>query len=159
MGWPLRTPPNNEVHTLISSVPRRPLALAAGVLAVVLTACSGGASFTPLPSGAEPPSDCARVANGVLNLSAQNTKFSAPCLVANAGEAFTIHFTNQDTMPHNVAVYPDSSKSSTIMKGNIVSTQGESMDYKVEAQAAGQYYFDCDVHPDVMNGTLYVVSS
>jgi plastocyanin len=144
---------------LISSVPRRSLALAAGILAVLLTACSGGASFTPLPSGAEPPSDCAKVANGVITLTAQNTKFSAPCLVTNAGEAFTIHFTNQDTMPHNMAVYSDSSKSSTIMKGEIISTRGDSMDYKVEAQGAGQYYFDCDVHPDVMNGTLYVVSS
>ena len=28
---------------------------------------------------------------------------------------------------------------------------------RVEAQDAGQYYFDCTVHPADMNGTLYVV--
>jgi plastocyanin len=124
-----------------------------------MTACSSGASSTPLPSGAEPPSDCAKVQSGVITLSAKNTKFSAPCMVANAGETFTIHFTNEDTMPHNVAVYTDSSKGTTIMKGEIISTQGDSMDYKVEAQDAGQYYFDCEVHPADMTGTLYVVAS
>lgn len=144
---------------MISSASRRPLVLAAGVLAILLSACSSAASVTPLPSGAEPPSNCAKVANGVITLSAENTKFSAPCLVANAGEAFTIHFTNNDSMPHNVAVYPDSSKGSTIMKGDILANKGDAMDYDVPAQPAGQYYFDCEVHPDVMNGTLYVVSS
>ena len=151
--------PNHEVHALIPSVSRRWLAIAAGVLAILLAACSSGASTTPLPSGAEPPSDCAKVANGVITLSAKDTKFSAPCMVANAGEAFTIHFTNDDTMPHNVAVYNDNTKSTTIMKGDIIATKGDSLDYKVDAQSEGQYYFDCEVHPTEMNGTLYVVSS
>jgi len=144
---------------LISFVSRRPLVLATGLLAILISACSSAASTTPLPSGAQPPSDCAKVQGGVITLTAKNTKFSAPCLVANAGEAFTIHFTNEDTMPHNVAVYTDSGKGTTIMKGDIVSNQGDSMDYKVDAQSAGQLYFDCDIHPSDMNGTLYVVGS
>jgi plastocyanin len=144
---------------LISAVSRRPLALAAGALAIMLTACSGAASFTPLPSGAQPPSNCATVESGVITLSAKDTKFSAPCMVANAGEAFTIHFTNDDAMPHNVAIYPDSAKASTIMKGGILANKGDITDYKVDAQDAGEYYFDCQVHPEVMNGILYVVSS
>jgi plastocyanin len=143
---------------LISRVSRRLPLLVVGLLAL-LAACSSGASSTPLPSGAEPPSDCAKVQDGVITLSAKNTKFSAPCMVANAGEAFTIHFTNEDTMPHNVAVYTDSSKGTTVMKGDIISTQGDSLDYKVEAQDAGQIYFDCEVHPTDMNGTLYIVGS
>jgi plastocyanin len=142
---------------LISLVSRRAPILVAGV-ALLLAACSSGASSTP-PPGGEPPSDCAKVQNGVITLSAKDIKFSAPCLVANAGEAFTIHFTNDDTMPHNVAVYTDSSKGTKVMQGNIISNKGESMDYKVDAQQEGQLYFDCEVHPDQMNGTLYVVSS
>ena len=144
---------------MISTASRRALPLVAGVMALILAACSGGASVTPLPSGAEPPSDCARVQDGVITLSAADLKFSAPCMVANAGEAFTIHFTNDDTQPHNVAVYNDSSKSTKIMGGDIISTKGQSLDYDVEAQDEGQYYFDCEVHPEAMNGTLYVVSS
>ncbi|HEX6654751.1 MAG TPA: hypothetical protein VF153_00915, partial [Candidatus Limnocylindria bacterium] len=106
---------------MIPTVSRRAAALAGALLLTVLAACSGGASTTPLPSGAEPPSDCAKAANGVITLSAKDLKFSAPCLVANAGEAFTIHFTNDDTQPHNVAVYTDSSKSTSIVKGDIIS--------------------------------------
>jgi plastocyanin len=140
------------------SVARRLLPAVAGLLALSLAACSGAASITPLPSGAEPPSDCARVADGVITLSAHNLKFSAPCLVANAGEAFTIHFTNDDSQPHDVAVYGDSTKATTIMNGDpIVSTKGQSADYQVQALDEGQYYFDCTVHPADMNGTLYVV--
>jgi plastocyanin len=134
-------------------------ALICATLLAVLAACSGGTAVTPLPSGAEPPSNCARVQDGVISLSAKDLKFSAPCLVAKAGEAFTIHFTNQEDMPHNVAVYTDSGKSTVIVKGDIVPTAGASKDYQVAAQQAGQYYFDCEIHPDQMNGALYVVSS
>ena len=141
------------------SVSRRAAALPIVVLVAVLAACSGGAAITPLPSGAEPPSDCAKVQDGVITLSAKDLKFSAPCLVANAGEAFTIHFTNQEDMPHNVAVFTDSTKSTTIMQGDIIPNAGQSKDYEVPAQDAGQYYFDCQVHPEQMNGALYVVSS
>jgi plastocyanin len=141
---------------LIRSVPRS-LALGAGLLIGLLSACSGSAAVTPLPSGAQPPADCARVENGVITLSAADTKFSAPCLVATAGQAFTIHFTNDDSMPHNVAVFTDSTKATKIMGGEIISTKGDSMDYAVPAQAAGQYYFDCEIHPEPMNGTLYVI--
>ncbi|HET7520147.1 MAG TPA: cupredoxin domain-containing protein [Candidatus Limnocylindria bacterium] len=137
---------------------RRTLPMLAATAVLTLAACSGGSSATPLPSGAEPPSDCAKVENGVINLSAADLEFSAPCMVANAGEAFTIHFTNEDTQPHDVNVYPDSSKGETLMDGDVITTQGESMDYEVEAQDEGQYYFDCSIHTD-MNGTLYVVSS
>ena len=143
---------------MIPTVSRR-LLPAATLLIVVLAACSSGASTTPLPSGAEPPSDCARVEDGVITMSAQNLEFSAPCMVANAGEAFTIHFTNDDTQPHNVAVYQDTTKANEIMRGDIVSTQGTSDDYEVDALDAGQYYFDCTVHPADMNGVLYVVAA
>jgi plastocyanin len=144
---------------LFLSVSRRAAALTGALLVTVLAACSSGASTTPLPSGAEPPSDCAKVQDGVITLSAKDLKFSAPCLVANAGEKFTIHFTNQEDMPHNVAVYTDSGKGTTIVKGDVVASAGQSKDYEVPAQDEGQYYFDCDIHPEQMNGTLYVVSS
>jgi plastocyanin len=140
---------------LIPTVSRR-LVPVATLLVIVLAACSSAASSTPLPSGAEPPSDCARVESGVITIEAENLEFSAPCMVANAGEAFTIHFVNNDAMPHDVAVYNDNSRSNELMRGEIQNGEGE-MDYPVDALDAGQYYFDCTVHPTDMNGTLYVV--
>ena len=140
---------------MIPTVSRR-LLPAAMLSVLVLAACSSGPSTTPLPSGAEPPAECVRVENGVINIGARDLGFTAPCMVANAGEPFTIHFTNADAMPHDVAVYRDSSKANEIMRGEIQPGSGE-IDYDVEALDAGEYYFDCTVHPADMNGTLYVV--
>lgn len=141
---------------MIRSALRRGLPLlAAGAL--FLAACGGGADLTPLPSGAEPPADCARVdADGVITLSAKNIQYSAPCLVANAGEAFTIRFTNEESVPHDVAVYTDSSTANEIMRGEVITGPNKTIDYPVEALDAGEYYFHCTVHP-AMDGALYVV--
>jgi plastocyanin len=146
---------------LTRHVPRRLASPIAGLAALTfaLIACSAGVSSTPLPSGAEPPADCARVdASGVITLSAENIEFSAPCMVANAGEAFTIHFTNNESEPHNVAAYNDSSKANEIYRGEIIAGPDQSLDYPIEALDAGEYYFDCSVHLE-MNGTLYVVAA
>jgi plastocyanin len=142
--------------TLIRTAPRHVAPTVIGLLALVLVACSSTPSVTPLASGAEPPANCPRVEDGVLDFSAQDLAFSAPCMVAVAGEAFTIHFVNNDTQPHNVALFNDSSKANEIMRGDIITTQGEALEYEVEALTEGQYYFDCSVHVE-MTGTLYVV--
>lgn len=144
------------------SAPRRLASPLAGLaaLTVALAACSSGVSTSPLPSGAEPPADCARVdASGVITLSADNLEFSAPCMVANAGEEFTIAFTNNESQPHNVAVYRDSTKANEIVRGEIITGPDQSLDYPVAALDAGTYYFDCTVHPGDMNGPLYVVAA
>jgi plastocyanin len=80
-------------------------------------------------------------------------------MVATAGEAFTIHFTNDEAVPHNVYVYRDSTKANEISRGDTISGPDQSVDDPVEALGAGQYYFDCSVHPAEMNGTLYVVAA
>jgi plastocyanin len=155
-AWPLRgldlCP--RKVLPLMPTVSRR-LLLAAMLSVLVLAACSAGPSTTPLPTGAEPPSDCVRVQDGVITLSAADLEFDAPCMVADDGEAFTIRLTNNDTVPHNVAVYQDSSKANEFSRGEIIS-QGQSADVEVDALDAGEYYFDCQVHPE-MSGALYVV--
>lgn len=132
-------------------------------LAVVLllAACSGGATTqSPAAStGGDPMADCVRVEDGVITISAQNLEFSAPCMVANAGEAFTIHFENNEAIPHDVAVYADDSKANEIMRGAPITGPEVTTDYDVEALDAGEYYFDCTIHPADMNGTLYVVEA
>ncbi|HET6744906.1 MAG TPA: cupredoxin domain-containing protein [Candidatus Limnocylindria bacterium] len=142
---------------MIRNAPRRTLPALIVLLALGVAACSSAASVTPLPSGDEPPANCPRVEDGVIDLSAQDLQFSAPCMVAIAGEAFTIHFTNNDTQPHNVAAYADSSKANEFMRGEVIS-EGDSVDSEVEALDEGTYYFDCQIHPE-MNGTLYVVAA
>jgi plastocyanin len=145
---------------LVPSATRRVAPALAGLAALLLAACSSTVSTTPLPSAGGPPADCARVdADSVIALSANNLKFSAPCMVANAGESFTIHFANDEAQPHNVEVFTDTSKATKLFGGDIISGPNQTIDYSIDALDAGEFYFDCQVHAGEMNGTLYVVTA
>jgi len=124
--------------------------------ALALAACEAGGSTTPLPTGGDLHADCARAEGGVIELAADNLEFDAPCLVAPAGEPFTIRFVNQETQPHNVAVYDDSSKANEHFRGDIITGPDAEIEYLIDALEAGEYYFDCQVHP-AMNGPLYIL--
>jgi plastocyanin len=54
-------------------------------------------------------------------------------------------------MPHNVAIYTDSSATSPLFVGEMV-TDGEIV-YDIPALKAGIDYFRCDLHPD-MRGAI-----
>jgi plastocyanin len=132
------------------------LAAVASVAISLLAACSGDAAITPLPSGAALPTDCAAAdADSVITLSARNLEFSAPCLIAPADTVFTIHFTNEESIPHDVALYADSSKETEYFRGEVITGPDASIDYRVDPISAGDHFFDCIVHPS-MKGTLYV---
>lgn len=138
-----------------SLLPRRP-AIGAPLLVVslLLAACGGSAS----PSASLSLDDCTRVTDGVITISADNLAFSAPCMVANAGEAFTIHFENDEAQVHNVSLYTDSSKATELMRGDTITGPDAAIDYAVEPMEAGEYYFNCFVHP-AMDGQLIVLDA
>jgi plastocyanin len=129
-------------------------------LALAVAACSSGtgsAEWTPLPSGAEPPADCARAdADGVIAISADQLAYSVPCMVAPAGSAFVVRFTNHESEAHNVAIWKDRSKETSITVGDTITGPDKTVDYPVDVLVAGDYYFDCSVHPAMMRGALYV---
>ena len=138
--------------TPLRSLLRRGGALSLAIaLSGVLAACS-----TPAESG--DGSDNAgggtvAVVDGVVELSAANLEFDASVIEAPAGEAFTIRFTNDDSAPHNVAVYTEEGGEEIANSDPI--GQGESLEVEVPAQEAGTYYFQCDLHTN-MNGTVVV---
>jgi plastocyanin len=126
-------------------------------LPLVLAACSSSVELTPLPSGAEPPADCARAdASGVITISAHDLRFSAKCMVAPAGVAFVVRFTNNGSEQHDVAIYRDPSKATKYLEGESFTGPSVTKDYPVAALPAGEYYFECTIHPGDMNGALYV---
>ena len=117
--------------------------------ALLLAACSSAASpSTATPSGAAPSA-----AGDALQISSKDLKFSTSTLTAPADEPFQIAYDNQEGAPHNVAIY-QSEGGAEIFKGEII-TGPKQIVYDVPAQAAGSYFFRCDVHPD-MKGTLEV---
>jgi plastocyanin len=82
--------------------------------------------------------------------------FDTDCLAAPAGEAFTIEFDNSDTgQIHNVGIY-QTQGGEAFFQGETI-TAPDTATYEVEAiEEAGQYHFQCDVHPTTMTGTFVV---
>jgi plastocyanin len=150
------------VFALRSSILRRSALSLPVALALVLGACtsaeSPSAAGAASEGGAPDTSDCAQVTDGVITITAEELEFDVPCMVANAGEAFTIHLVNMDNMPHDVAVYDNEDQSNEIMRDEPITGPDAEIDYEVPAQEAGEYYFLCTIHP-TMNGTLYVVEA
>ena len=112
------------------------------VVAAVAAACSSTAAPPAAPSGP--------VADGPT-IVAKDMKFQTASVEVKAGTNVTIHFDNQDSAPHNVAIYTDSGASSPISIGQVVSSSKS--DQVVAALKAGTYFFRCDVHHD-MTGTI-----
>ncbi len=105
----------------------------------------GGGEAAPAPEGE----------GGGIHLVAENVAFDHTELVVTAGEEAAIEFENPDSVEHNLAVYPDAdsgiAKTDAIFQGEIIPAGG-STTYNVTAVDAGEYYFQCDVHPN-MNGS------
>jgi plastocyanin len=119
--------------------------LALATVALAAAACSS-------TTAADGPSSPAAPADpNAPTITASNLKFGQSDVVVPAGKAFQLTFDNQDSAPHNVAIYTDSSAASNLFRGEIFSSGSKV--YDVPALAAGSYFFRCDVHPD-MQGTI-----
>jgi plastocyanin len=134
---------------------RRGTAVTAVVaLFVLLAACSspsepgGDATDDPAAGGGT-----VAVTDGSVDLSAASLEFDANVIEATAGEAFTINLTNDDSAPHNVSVYTEEG-GEEIVRGDVIEG-GATTEVQVEALDAGEYFFVCDIHPE-MNGTVVV---
>jgi plastocyanin len=152
MGGALHRPDEElPFLTLLTDGARRRLLPISGLLmAAVLAACSG-ANATPSTSVACQKAD----ANNVVQLSAANVAFSAPCIEVTADAPITIQFTNSDTVPHDLAVYQDSTKATEVFRGEVADA-GQSKTYDVPAVAAGDHFFVCTIHT-TMTGVLRAV--
>jgi plastocyanin len=86
---------------------------------------------------------------------AQNLAFDTSEIDLPADAPSTITFDNADAgIQHNIAIYNDSSLSENLFTGDIV-TGPATAEYQVPALSAGEYYFHCDVHPN-MSGSVVV---
>jgi len=121
------------------------MVLAVGI-SLVSAACGGG--------GSTASKGTATVANGTVNVTANSLAFDVGTINAPGGAAFTIHFTNAENVPHNIAVYPQSGDA--IAKTDVITGPSATADLQVPALQAGTYPFRCDVHPQQMTGTIVV---
>ncbi|HLF72597.1 MAG TPA: cupredoxin domain-containing protein [Dehalococcoidia bacterium] len=116
------------------------------IASVALAACGGGGQDAANEAAVATPS-------ASLSIRAKSLKFDKKALVAPPNTTVTLHFENADGgVLHNVAIYQDKS-----VKQKIATTKTfagiASEDISFTSPEAGDYYFRCDVHPD-MNGVF-----
>jgi plastocyanin len=87
-------------------------------------------------------------------LIAQSVAFQEKTLTVIGTKGFTVHFDNKDSTTHNFAIY-DKQGGKELFKGDVI-TGPNTTDYQVKPLKAGTYYFQCDIHPTSMNGSLTV---
>jgi plastocyanin len=121
------------------------------VIGIVLTQINFSSSTTPTSKGGPPP---AAAVSNTATLDAKNVAFVQKTLTVIGKKGFTIHFDNQDPTSHNFGIY-DKKGGKELFKGNVV-TGPNTTDYKVKPFKPGTYYYQCDIHPTSMFGTLTV---
>ena len=153
---------------------RRTIMFAIPVCAVALAAAAcGSSSGSPTATGQQSPAatptrssavtQTPGAGGGVLGatatppivISAKNIKFDKSQLVATAG-TIKIEFDNNDTsVAHNFAVFKSASDTSKPLGATPI-TSGPDKQTLTITLTPGQYYFECQVHPTQMHGTLVV---
>ena len=121
------------------------------VFATALAACSGDAEESQPADGGT--GGTATVTDGAVEITAEGLAFDATTIEAAAGEDFTITLVNNDSAPHNISIYTEEGGDSLVTGGT--AEAGQTVTIDVSALDAGEYYFQCDIHPD-MNGSVVV---
>jgi len=91
-----------------------------------------------------------------VDLAAQSIRFNKSTITVPAGAHVTMNFDNQDTVPHNFALYETSQAQNVIFKGEVI-TGPRTIVYTFDApEEPGTYFFRCDIHPRTMTGQFIV---
>jgi plastocyanin len=85
-----------------------------------------------------------------VEIAASNLAFDKKELKVPAEKEFEIAFNNKDAQPHNIAILD--AQGAPKFRGEVVTGPKETI-YKVDPIPAGDYKFQCDVHPN-MSGTV-----
>ncbi len=128
---------------------------------LVLSACTAGYTTpAPLPKPSPVTSPTATPSPSptsvTMNIAATGFAFDRTIITVTAGSNVTINFDNKDSgIPHNVAFYNNSTASTTIYKGQIITGPSKAVYTFTAPTQKGTYFFRCDVHPG-MNGQFIV---
>ena len=140
--------------TLRPSVSSRSLAAILAISGVLLTA--GG--LVAAAVGQREVHRPAGVSGGPVSVEAENNEFKEKEIELQAELPAEITFHNKDEdVPHNVAIYSDPEYTRDVFIGDILPGP-VTVDYRFDAPPAGEYFFRCDVHPN-MAGKVKVVGA
>ena len=110
---------------------------------------------TPGAGGGAPNGTAASTTQPLIKISASNIQYDKDTLMAQPG-SIKIEFDNNDAnVTHNFAVYRSSSDTSTPLGATPI-TSGPDKQTLTITLDQGEYYYQCEVHPTQMHGTLIV---
>jgi plastocyanin len=122
-------------------------------------ACGQVAKPTTVP---KPPTLVDNFDGQSVTIVASGIKFNPTTITVSAASSkqFKVRLDNQDKdTAHNIAFYKSKTELTPASTGDAVGTviTGPAMnDSVIDTPATGSYFFRCDVHPDLMQGTLTV---
>ncbi len=134
-----------------------PTGTATGTMAMTMPETT----VTVPPTGTTAPMTTTMPPSGeavTIDLIAKNIAFNTSTITVPDCANVTVGFDNQDAgIPHNFAVYTNSSATAAIFVGEII-TGPKMVTYTFTAPCTpGDYWFRCDPHPAAMNGGFIVV--
>ena len=161
-----------------------PLMIGPVIFAIVLSCLAGCTSsgsgntsinvqLTPMPTAryditsagiTEAPSPIPSGLSVMVNLTAKNMSFSLASITVPAKSPVVVNFHNSEPpgssqvtgIAHNFAIYDSPAATTMIFRGDVI-TGGEDAVYRFTAPTTpGTYFFRCDVHPMIMNGSFIV---
>ena len=106
------------------------------------------------PPGEEPTAPGEEPPEGDVTLVAEDLTFDLSEVSLPAEREATVVMDSRDSVPHNVAIYTEEGGQS-LFSGELFTGPGATT-YEVPAIPSGSYYFQCDVHPTTMNGSVEV---
>jgi plastocyanin len=90
-----------------------------------------------------------------LTVVAEDIAFDTDRIELPADTPATIVLENRDAgVLHNISIYADDTLAEVLFKGELI-TGPATIEYRIPPLPPGEYYFHCDVHPN-MNGTVVV---
>jgi len=139
----------------MNTVVRLTFAVLVAVALIAAFSCASAPKTTTPPATTTPATTTPQSVS--VNLTVQNIAFDKSTITVPAGASVTINFNNKDSgVQHNFAVYTDSSATTVIFRGNIVTGPATATYTFTAPLAPGNYFFRCDVHPTLMTGTFVV---
>ena len=92
-----------------------------------------------------------------ITVVAADLSFTPDTFEAPAGEEFTVTLDNTGQLPHTLTVYSDAAYTTPVDGADTGSiTGGDTGDFSVTFDTAGDLFFRCEIHPVQMQGTITV---
>ena len=126
--------------------PTRPVATATPAASPTRPAATATPAATPTPAAGATQIEITAAALG----------FNKKTLEAQASQPFTVTLDNQDSVSHNLHIYTQKGGDSIAVTDPDTVRPDTTGALTATITEAGEYYFQCDFHPNQMNGTITV---